>query len=298
MMVATGAAFVLALTGCSSSGGDGSSGGNSAQAAEQSPLQVVQAAYGKSTGAKTAKVALKIDATAPAGGGVTSTGEGAVDFARKASQLTLKVASGQELETRQIDQIAYLKLPEQLTQQVPGRKPWLKLDLEALAKSQLGTSLSQLQGNAGSDPGETLGYLRGVSGEVTEVGTEQIRGTDTTHYRATVDLKKAAEQAGGQAKAGYDKLQAALGRSTLPVELWVDSDGLVRRISQSTPLPANPGVAGQDQAAAQGKVSIVMDLYDYGAPVKVTAPPATETTDAAELIAQQQQQQQEQGAGR
>lgn len=35
---------------------------------------------------------------------------------------------------------------------------------------------------------QALDYLSSVAEDVTEVGTETVRGTETVHYRATVDL--------------------------------------------------------------------------------------------------------------
>ena len=46
-----------------------------------------------------------------------------------------------------------------------------------------------------SDPPQFLAYLETVSAGVTKVGTETMRGVDTTHYHATLDLAKAVDRA-------------------------------------------------------------------------------------------------------
>ena len=71
---------------------------------------------------------------------------------------------------------------------MPGGKPWIKVDLNAVGK-QAGIDLSQFT-QLGTDPSRMVDWLRTVSGDVTTVGTEKLDGVDTTHYRATVDLSK------------------------------------------------------------------------------------------------------------
>ena len=55
-------------------------------------------------------------------------------------------------------------------------------------------------GATGQSPADALALLRKV-GSVTEVGTETIDGAQTTHYRATVDVAEALENAGAPAEA-------------------------------------------------------------------------------------------------
>ena len=45
-------------------------------------------------------------------------------------------------------------------------------------------------GQFGQSAAEQLRMLRAVSGEVSDEGHEQVAGTDTTHYSATVDLRR------------------------------------------------------------------------------------------------------------
>jgi hypothetical protein len=116
-----------------------------------------------------------------------------------------------------------------------GGKPWFKIDaaeygaLTAPAPAEL-PSL---------DPTKLLDELRQAGATVEEVGPEQVRGTDTTHYRSTITAE------------GID------GPAVLDV--WIDRDGIVRRVQGTA---TGDGVTGTVNA----------ELYDLGAAVSITVP--------------------------
>jgi hypothetical protein len=85
--------------------------------------------------------------------------------------------------------------------------------------------------------------------------TDALDATATTHYVATVDAEKVRRALPGGA--------GGLGGSTVPVDVWVDADGLVRRVHVSA------GAAG-----GRGGMEAQLDITDLGVPVDVTAPPA------------------------
>jgi hypothetical protein len=174
--------------------------------------------------------------------------------------------------------VAYMRFPL-VTAMLPGAKPWLRLDLVELSKRE-GLDLGQIQSFSDSDPRRTLDYLRVVSGEIRTVGQERVRGVATTHYRAAVDLRKYPDVVPDEqrelVRKATDKLVEQLGVGAVPVDVWVDGDGLVRRIA----LEFDSGAA----AGASLATAVRMDLYDYGAPVDVALPAATEVTDLAALL--------------
>src|SRR5439155_14054622 len=87
----------------------------------------------------------------------------------------------------------YLKLPAALARGIPGSKAWVKIDAAA-AGQRIGVDLSALSTAQSGDPSQTFDYLRGASDDVTRVGTDDVRGTQTTHYKDTLDLNKAADR--------------------------------------------------------------------------------------------------------
>jgi hypothetical protein len=178
-------------------------------------------------------------------------------------------------ELRLVDKVLYTRMGL-LSQQLPDGKKWLKLDIEKLGKG-LGIDVSQL--SQYNDPTKMLDYLR-ESGDVEDVGKEDIRGVETTHYRGKVDLAKATEKlqkAGAASGTGVDQLVKFLGGGKVPVDVWVGDDKLVRRMTMRL-------VPSGTAAASNFEMSMNMDLYDYGTPVNVSAPPESEVYDASALI--------------
>jgi hypothetical protein len=178
-------------------------------------------------------------------------------------------------ELRLVDKTLYMQMGA-LQKQLPKGKKWLELDAEKISRN-LGIDVSQL--SQYNDPTKMLDYLRS-SGKVEEVGSEDVRGVSTKHYRAIVDLAEAAKKLSGPSKAsgaGMEQLVKFLGDSKVPVDVYIGDDKLVRRMTMRlTPSGA---------AAASGfEMNMNMDLYDYGTPVNVSAPPKSEVYDGSKLL--------------
>lgn len=144
---------------------------------------------------------------------------------------------------------------------------WVRVDDATSAAADGGVDPSTAFTTA---PGGLLDQLDEVT-DVTEVGRGEVRGVSATHLRATLpevgDLDEAA--AGG---GGY--------RAASEVDVWVDDEGLVRRIATTTEADfgsAGPAVEGLVTAA----VTTTTDLYDLGAEVEVAVP--AEATDLDDL---------------
>jgi hypothetical protein len=87
-----------------------------------------------------------------------------------------------------------------------------------------------------------LELLRSASLTTERVGEEEVRRDSTVRYALTVDCKRAELfDCGGQ---------------TAVVGVWIDDDGLVRRVRLDHRLAAN------------------LEFFDFGVPVEVEAPPA------------------------
>ena len=164
-----------------------------------------------------------------------------------------------------------------LRRTVPQAKPWVVIDLEKVGR-QMGFDLGALMQAGQPDPGQQLEWLRG-SGQMEEVGDEDVRGVETTHYRGVVDLVKAAEQFRGPradaARRSVRQLVRFTGHSTIPMEVWIDEDSLVRRMRWTQTLP---------QGAAQSRMTMTMDVFDFGAPVAIARPPAQDVMTLEQLV--------------
>jgi len=173
----------------------------------------------------------------------------------------------------------YEKFPSALGAALPPGKSWVKVDL-ATAGQSIGVDASGLSQSQAGDPSQTLDYLRGASDNITRVGTEDVRGTQTTHYRAVVDLNKAAAQS-PTARDAIKSTVKLLGSSTQPVDVWVDTDGRVRRMKYTVDLSKSK--VPTSTAGVPGSVTFTLELFDFGLPVQAQLPPADQVVDLSTL---------------
>ena len=244
----------------------------------------VAAAAMRSEDAGGANLALTASATSPGGQPVSVTATGVFDG--QEADVTAEVSSALaaagapsgagQVELRYLqengDPVVYVNVPS-LAASLPGGATWVRLDLEQVGK-QVGVDVSQLIGEATANPADILGLLQ-ASGQVQTVGPELIDGVPTTHYRALVELDKVAGSLGGALGQDLASRLSAPGMPTsIPVDVWIGADGLVRRASIDESL----SVAG-----ATTDLQAQVDLSGYGTPVSVTAPPADQVFDLTGL---------------
>jgi hypothetical protein len=181
--------------------------------------------------------------------------------------------------------VVYMSMPF-LAGKLPEGKTWIKLDLTKAA-SAAGINLSQLSSLNQTDPTQFLEYLRASSGGVTAVGSETVDGVPTTHYRADLQLSSildrvpSSEQAA--VKAALDEADDA---GSIPVDVWVDAQGRVRRmqlaIAASVPTGTGSGVAAATTNVAG---TITIDFTSYGHIPPIVPPPSSQVFDASTLAA-------------
>jgi len=157
---------------------------------------------------------------------------------------------------------------------VSGDKEWLAIDTSMRGGGSANFAPLGMTGQ--SDPTKALAYLQKVSDDVREVGTEEIRGVETTHYRATIDLSKSIDESEAP-EALRDTMKEFAGMfGDIPADIWIDGDGRMRRerieINFGDVFDRMPG--GGKSAVGDYKMTQTLDLYDFGTPVEVEAPPA------------------------
>jgi hypothetical protein len=155
-----------------------------------------------------------------------------------------------------------------------GGKHWVKVDA-----GQIGGLGSQSQQ---TDPTSTLDGLRGVSNDVQTVGHEKVRGVDTTHYRAAIDVQKALANVPPAERARVRNAFSTLGTGTIPMDVWIDRDGLPRRYALTIDFTKN----GESAHLAES-----FEYFDFGVAVNVHAPPAEDTAPYSELLQIERQSQ-------
>ena len=163
----------------------------------------------------------------------------------------------------------YFRSPE-LGQVFGGTGQWL------LMRSEVFGDL--LQGDAGAgfsgSPTQQLDALKDASDEVTEVGHEQVNGVETTHYRAVIDIDKVIDQLKSKLSGDFgdliDKSMRELSNST--VDVWIDSNGLLRR--ETTTATLGP----------LGTFTTTMDFSHYGIHPDIAVPPSSQVRDVTSLL--------------
>jgi hypothetical protein len=183
--------------------------------------------------------------------------------------------------------IMYMKFPSQMAAEL-GNKPWVKMDVGALLKEAgLDVNLGSLTQGQSNDPTQGLSMVRGAD-SVVAVGNEEVRGTPTTHYRATVNLDRAIAEAPADVRPTLTQLASLYTVRTFPVDVWIDNDGRVNRYQQTIDPSTIHTPAGVSAGANPfaGPVTMTYDLYDFGSEVDVKIPPADQVTDLNQLIHQ------------
>ncbi|MFF4182401.1 hypothetical protein ACFYZ9_04360 [Streptomyces sp. NPDC001691] len=240
-------------------------------------VEALQASWKKTATAHSARVELSMASGAEE---VAGTGRLAWDSATTA-EVTLKFTRGvtaQRMGKLGIDGIQARYLPDGFAVNMGpqfaahmGGKHWIWYGYAALAKqSPYGAFKSdQMQT---STPEKTVQTLL-ASPDVHRVGDETVRGVAATHYSGTVDIAKWAAGTTHLDRKTLDGLKAQLEKSgvtTESIDLWVGKDGLPVKKTERT-------------RTAQGEKTGTAYFLDYGLPVDVKAPAASDTVDFASL---------------
>jgi len=177
------------------------------------------------------------------GGGIydyqSNRGRMTIDMAPLA-RLSGKSVRDTKVELRFAGLVYYMKLPKGLegAEGIP-LGTWLKIDVARLDQRS-GMNLGALQ-QSSQNPAQLLRFLSAAGENVTEVGEETVRGVATTRYRTIIDLERGAEvgakigdlspEARQQLRSEIERLRKQSGVSDIPAEIWLDSDGLLRRMT-------------------------------------------------------------------
>ena len=205
---------------------------------------------------------------------ITATGEFDYAHPRGVLRMGSGLAPGGE-EVRYLPPRLYVKLPGAPGVPFPKGKAWAEISLPGQAADWSVPFLPL--GIVNASPMDLLSALTAVASKVTDLGPATIRGVAVTHYRVSVDLAKAEAHLRPQARAEFHSFASSLDSATLPVDVWVDGQARVSRIAISLPMPHGSGMP------AGFRVSEAVDYYDFGVPVQVSAPPASEVMSASEF---------------
>lgn len=227
------------------------------------------------TGAQTARMAITTT-TQMQSMSVSFTETGVFDFAHSRGMLSMQQPMG--LTELFVPPKTYVKLSDMGGMALPKGESWL-----AISDGMLGGPPAAMLGPFGGsgDPADMLASLTAIAGSEKKAGTTVIRGVPVTEYQVNVDPAKAATRLPGWERAGFQQFVKALGSGAIPVDVWVDSQNLVRRIQLSLHMPAD---AGMPAGVGNGQLVESADFYDFGVPVRVAAPPAPQVASMSQII--------------
>jgi hypothetical protein len=109
------------------------------------------------------------------------------------------------------------------------------------------------------DPTQGFAFLSGGSRRVLELGREVVRGARTAHYRVELEVAPIAERSSAAVRRAIEED----GRRVVPVDVWIDAEGLIRRLRWDNRF----GVG--DTSA---RIVVTTEYFDFGADVTIEVP--------------------------
>lgn len=255
-----GAVALALLTGCSSAD-EPTAGAVSPSPSGPGAIELVRAAAATTDRQGSSRYTLTT-ATEVDGVEVVFAGEGVLDWVADEGETTYAVPAGQ-INQRLLGRRTMLALPQQ-----PGI--FFQLRTADVATTPVGGTI---------DPTAQLHLLAAVS-KATVMGQAEVRGEATTRYRGTYDVARALR--GATDPVQQASLKALLGPGATMAEasydVFLDSDGRLRRLEQTLEVPAAAG--GKPQT-----LKTTLELYEFGVEVTVKGPPGGMIRDGAPILA-------------
>ncbi len=200
-----------------------------------------------------------------------------MDMSSLAGQMGDEIPEGFEdllgdMEVRQIGETTYIKFPL-FNMFFGAQTEWVSAPSDEAA-----SATGDFASATPSNPSDFLREFEKADGTVEEIGRETVRGVETTRYRVVFDMETLLEQATPEQRAEIEA-QGPLPLDELPMDIWTSDDGLVYRYQIDIDGSA------VETAPGEGFESMVMtfEMYDYGEPIVIEAPPADEVTDIESL---------------
>jgi hypothetical protein len=210
--------------------------------------------------------------TETAGADAKVTFDGRFHFSQRAGEYVVDAAaigllgSGQ-VRALLVDGTMYFSLDALEGEDRPdlAGKKWLRLDPTVLGEEgQLGQT----------DPNGSIDALRGVTGNVEDLGTETIRGVRTTHYRVRINPALAVRKASEDARELARDAVRPFGSRVIPAHVWIDDADRLRKLRFRV----------GDGSLANPRGSVGFEYFDLGADVSVVAPPPEDVVDFTDIL--------------
>lgn len=256
--------------------GNGSSGSSTSGHGDNDVLSVIQAAATTTAQQSSMQVrgAMTMDLGAISGAGTGSMNATFAAVMQTKPLLARMTMSGLAVAGQSVGDVSALITPDAMFMKMPMLsarlgKPWIEMkfsDMQAASGFDIKQLISQAQQ---MQPAQYIKQLA-ASGDVEAVGSETVNGVETTHYTGTVSVEEQLSHFSGAVRSTMQSVIATTGWTGARIDVWLDGEGLVRRMHSAS-------------VGGQGSMSMAMDVLAYGVPVNVTPPPASQVADLGQL---------------
>ena len=163
---------------------------------------------------------------------VTTTGTGSVDLRGRAASLALRVSDLGRVDALTVGRTAYGALPPGAIDGIARGRTWVSVDLDRVDLGLYADTTVQLATGITGNPADLATVLEALTDDVRVVGPETVDGVPTIHFRGGVDLAGLAVAA-PDLQGATDRLRAELSLAAVPVDVWVDASGRLRRVTET-----------------------------------------------------------------
>jgi hypothetical protein len=259
-------ALSLAAAACGSSSASPST---TSTTAARSPSAALLAAVHSSASQSSADIGMRVNATVGSKA-IQVAAHGTVDLASSAMQMTMAFVgvpefSGTTISLILVDGTVYVSFP-QISTIAPG-KTWIAAPV----------SSSTTSGVQFSNASDLLKMLAAKGAVVTKSGVGTIGSTPVTQYSVTIPPGAITSQIQGLKIPASDSAEVEqIAQGGITFHVFVTPANQIRRLSLQMAVPAS-------SSTPAGKESIVLDFTNYGVPVSISAPPASEVATSSSL---------------
>ncbi len=287
LSIAVAAALTgLAACGSGDSGGssDKAGGGKDSGGIKLSPIAALRSVQKSTDQADTARIdgktsmgsQVSMDMKGVMGWSDGITGNVTVTFTGGAQAQQMEQLGQTKIDYRYLKNGFYANMGDTFASQAGGGRHWLEYDYDTLAEMSGAAGEAFQDQMQNSTPNQSVKMLL-ASGDVKRVGEEEVRGTKATHYSGKVDLADFTAKSADLDEEQLSELKKQFeqaGMSTETIDIWVnDDDLLVKKIEKAD--------------TKNGAFEQTAYYSDYGTPLSVEKPPASDTVSFKELMNKQ-----------
>ncbi|MEV0256491.1 hypothetical protein AB0H82_19810 [Streptomyces sp. NPDC050732] len=204
------------------------------------------------------------------------TGNVTVTFTGGSQAQQMRQLGQTKLDYRYLKNGFYANMGDKFAAQAGGGKHWLEYDYDTLAEMSGAAGQAFQDQMQNSTPNQSVKMLL-ASGDVKRVGEEKVRGTQTTHYSGKVDMADFTARSADLDKDQLSELEKQFeqaGISTETIDIWVNEDDLlVKKVEKAD--------------TKNGPFEQTAYYSDYGTPLSVEKPPASDTMSFKDLLNRQ-----------